>query len=187
VTWDPAFFRRSARFAPIAEAAARFAGFAAWPAVDDIDRRLAADAGVRFVAADKGPGYARRIVDTGCVPTRPGNWHDFLNALVWAAFPRAKRTLTVRLAALADARAGGNRGRDEDLLSLWDEGGVAFGAGAAAGVVFGHALFEHLVRGEAVRGLALALPDADAPLDARLAAVLAAPFAPLAERALVAP
>jgi hypothetical protein len=185
MSWEPGFFRRSARFAPIADAAARFADCRDWPAVIDIDRRLAADAGVRFVAADKAPGYAARIVEAGEVPTRPGSWHDFLNALVWAAFPRAKRALTARLHALAAMRGGGNRGRDEDLLALWDEGGVAVVAGAE--VVFGHAVFEHLVRGETVRGLALAVPAGAGPLDARLAEAVSAPFEARASRTVVAP
>ncbi len=185
MTWQPEFFRTSARFAPVAAAAERFVGFRDWPAVEDIDRRLAADAGVRFVAADKGPGYAARIVETREVPTRPGSWHDFLNALVWAAFPLAKRALTVRLHALATLRGAGNRGREEDLLALWDEGGVALDAGVE--VVFGHAIFEHLIRGEAVRGLALVAPAGVAPLDARIADAMSAPFGSRASRIVVAP
>ncbi|HKA91597.1 MAG TPA: DUF3025 domain-containing protein [Haliangiales bacterium] len=186
MTWQPEFFRRSERFAPIAAAASRFAGFRAWPAVEEIDRRLAADAGVRFVAAEKGPGYAARIVEQREVPTRPGSWHDFLNALVWAAFPRAKRALTARLHALAALRGGGNRGREEDFLALWDEGGVAVVDGGAE-VVFGHAVYEHLVRGESVRGLALAVAGGAAPLDARIAEVVSAPFGARASRVVVAP
>jgi len=171
--WEPRFFERGGRFASIAVAAARFADLPDWPGVIEIDRRLAADAGVRFVAADKAPGYEARIVLAGEVPTRVASWHDFLNALVWASFPRAKRALTARLHGFAAARGRGNRSREEDFLALFDEGGVVIQGGAE--IVFGHALFEHWIRGERVSGLVLELPAG--PADALLAAVLSGPFA----------
>jgi hypothetical protein len=171
--WNPRCFERGARFASIAAAAARFVDFADWPSVAEIDRRLASDAGVRFVAADKGPGYEARIALAGEVPTRVASWHDFLNALVWASFPRAKWALTARLHTLATARGPGNRSREEDFLALFDEGGVAIQAGSE--IIFGHALFEHWLRDQRVSGLALELPAG--PVDALLAEILASPFA----------
>jgi len=175
MSWQPRFFERGARFTSIAAAAARFADLPDWPSVDEIDRRLAADAGVRFVAAPKAPGYTTRIVGAGEVPTRPASWHDYLNALVWATFPMAKRSLTERIHALAAARGRGNRGREEDYLALWDEGGVV--VRGAEEIVFGHAIFEHLIRGESVRGLGMRMRP-EGSIDERLAAVLTAPFAP---------
>ena len=46
---------------------------------------------VRFVPprAD-GQVYECRIWDSGEVETRPDNWHDFFNALVWLSFPQTK-------------------------------------------------------------------------------------------------
>ena len=37
--------------------------------------------------------YEVRIFETGEVQTRPDNWHDLFNALVWLAFPRTKAVL----------------------------------------------------------------------------------------------
>jgi hypothetical protein len=34
--------------------------------------------------------YECRIWETGEVETRPDNWHDFFNALVWLSFPQTK-------------------------------------------------------------------------------------------------
>ncbi|MBL8391935.1 MAG: DUF3025 domain-containing protein, partial [Candidatus Accumulibacter sp.] len=53
--------------------------------------RNAAGRRIAFVAppAD-GLDYETRIWLTGEVATRPDNWHDFFNALVWFAFPNTK-------------------------------------------------------------------------------------------------
>jgi hypothetical protein len=115
-----------------------------------------------------------------------------LNALVWGAFPRAKRKLHARQHE-AIARALGPcartlppaRSRDHDALALIDEGGVVVletGAGERASMVFGHALFEGLVLGvratiaraviapvrEIPRGVRECVRAADAMLEGRL-------------------
>ena len=42
---------------------------------------------IRFVPPQAdGLAYECRIRDTGEVETRPDNWHDFFNALVWLSF-----------------------------------------------------------------------------------------------------
>lgn len=120
-------------------------------------------------------GYDGRITLAGVVPTRPGSLHDLLNALVWCALPTAKRALHARQHALVAARGGKApaRTREEDALALVDEGGAvvvaAPGRGAevaeavfseragalaalaarghARGILFGHALYEHLALG----------------------------------------
>lgn len=123
--------------------------------------------------------YEGRIVLKGEVPTRLDDWHDFFNALTFAAFPRAKWTLHARQFALLQARVPegarrlpGARTREQDALSLFDEGGIALlvkptrmhelspssdsfvslcealcRGGEARAVPFGHALAEHLVAG----------------------------------------
>jgi hypothetical protein len=133
--------------------------------------------------------YDGRIAQ-GAVPTRARSWHDLLNALVWATFPRSKRALHGRQHALLAARTAGPfarlpgaRTREQDCLALVDEGGVlllAAGAaqelgeplaaghtqrlaeliatGAVVPVLFGHALYESLVGGQAgIHGSALVL------------------------------
>jgi hypothetical protein len=79
---------------------------------------------VRFVPPRPREGaYEVRVHETGEVETRPESWHDYFNALVWLAFPRAKARLNA-LHAAEIPREGGRRGRLRDLLTLLDEGGV---------------------------------------------------------------
>ncbi|HEX6735279.1 MAG TPA: DUF3025 domain-containing protein [Azonexus sp.] len=79
---------------------------------------------IRFVppAAD-GLAYECRIWTQGAVETRPDNWHDFFNALVWLTFPQAKRAITAAHVA-AMAPAGAARGTVRDALTHFDECGV---------------------------------------------------------------
>jgi hypothetical protein len=121
--------------------------------------------------------YEGQIVERGQVPTRLDDWHDFFNALTFAAFPRAKWALHRRQYALLQQRIGpdtrrlpGARTREQDALTLFDEGGIALvvapaaahgqgqaplaraaaelcRAGQARAVPFGHALHEHLIEG----------------------------------------
>src|SRR4051812_35399984 len=111
--WDPAFAGSHPAFAPLRAAASRFASFAAWPPVEawnaalaDLSLATAAGAPLRFVAQppkrrrtepiDPATLYDVRIHDRGEVPSRERSWHDFLNMLCWATFPRAKAALNAR-------------------------------------------------------------------------------------------
>ncbi|HEX6242098.1 MAG TPA: DUF3025 domain-containing protein [Polyangiales bacterium] len=76
--------------------------------------------------------YEGRIVLRGEVPTRADDWHDFFNALSFAAFPRAKWALHARGYQLLarsvtpdTRRLPAARTREQDALALFDEGGVA--------------------------------------------------------------
>jgi hypothetical protein len=118
--------------------------------------------------------YDARIAREGCVPTRPGSWHDLMNALVWATFPLAKRALHERQHGLVVPAAPGEsarRPRELDALALLDEGGLivmseaplapddapiaereraleeGIASGEATAFVFGHAIYEGLVLG----------------------------------------
>ena len=84
-------------------------------------------------------------------------WHDYLNALVWATFPRSKLALHARQHRAvqgwlpADATQLPNaRTRELDALALVDEGGVLLlrFRERELPVIFGHALFESLVFGQ---------------------------------------
>ncbi len=79
---------------------------------------------IRFVPprAD-GLAYECRIRDNGEVETRPDNWHDFFNALVWLSFPQAKLALSGRHAR-AMVQAGTARGATRDALTHFDECGI---------------------------------------------------------------
>ena len=79
---------------------------------------------MRFVPPGaKDAYYELKVYRTGEVETRPDNLHDFFNALVWLAFPRAKARLNA-LHAAEIPREGGKRGRLRDLLTIFDEGGA---------------------------------------------------------------
>lgn len=117
-----------------------------------------------------GLSYEARIARVGIVETRPNNWHDWFNGLVWLTFPRAKAALSARHAA-ALAPAGVLRGAARDAMTHFDECGavvvaedaallaliagfrwrelfVARRADAVAGLrifIFGHATYEALL------------------------------------------
>jgi hypothetical protein len=71
--------------------------------------------------------YESKIYLTGQVQTRPKNWHDFFNAMVWQIFPRAKSVLNQLhyqaqlFASLNDVQ---HRGALRDAATLFDESGV---------------------------------------------------------------
>ena len=122
---------------------------------------------------DDGLAYEARIWASGAVETRPDNWHDFFNALVWLTFPCAKAALNARharvLAKLGELADG--RGRERDAMTHFDECGIvvvssdasllelvrgfrwrelfwarrADLAGALSCFIFGHATYEQLL------------------------------------------
>jgi hypothetical protein len=86
--------------------------------------RTASGQPVRFVEPAQISGYYEVSVhETGRVATRPDSLHDWLNALAWLAFPRAKARINALHARTIPAE-GGRRGRLRDLLTLFDEGGA---------------------------------------------------------------
>src|SRR5712691_8119846 len=75
--------------------------------------------------------YEVRIFETGEVQTRPDDWHDLFNALVWLAFPRTKAVLNRHHCEEIRARRGERlRGTARDVLTLFDEGGIVVAAAA---------------------------------------------------------
>ena len=152
--WRPLFAGDSSLHASIATAAASLRDCAVWPSLATLDARIApqtvraggAAPGVRFV---DDPGRSRRprrggertldslydgrIALRREVPTRSTDWHDLLNALVWASFPRAKWQLSARQCRVHRARVGERferlppcRTPEQDALALLDEGAVLF-------------------------------------------------------------
>jgi hypothetical protein len=197
--WDPRFVERSPWLWPLARAARALEGLSDWPRLATLDAlyaeltaRLSPAEPLRFVdnvrKQDKRVAgqvvidalYDTRVTLHREVPTRECDWHDLFNALCFATFPRAKRALHQRQYAalarrLADAppKLPSARTREQDALTLFDEGGVAIATtrevaaeltgaepgplpgllerlertGRARTVPFGHALFEHVVEG----------------------------------------
>lgn len=172
--WRARFFEESPLYAPIRDAAALFAGYAAFPFPEEIDEVLRGRTPIRFVRQqqrEKEP-YDRRIVEGGVVPTRVGSWHDFLNALVWATFPQAKLALHRRQHAIVVPSAP-RRTTEGDALAMLDEGGV-FRLPSGALLVFGHAIYEGRVVGRRALAAGLEVNAAD-DVDRRAAELIADP------------
>jgi hypothetical protein len=171
--WISDFLERSALFEDFRELARPLEG-SAWPTLDAYTRfaeaercsRAAELAPVRFVPPVPRPrraggrrkleltdSYDGRVVLRGEVPCLVESYHDFCNVLAWAAFPRSKRALHARQVRAFEAvisagasRLPNRRTREQDALTLLDEGGCVI---AAAGrpfrvVLFGHGLMEHV-------------------------------------------
>ena len=133
---------RSPLYAALAPALARI-GSDRWPTHDEL---TAAAAGVatsrgmalRFVNPREHTDrerryYELRIAESGEVETRPGNWHDFFNALAWIAYPRAKAAINAQHAAILEERGeeeSRRRSPARDALTLFDEGGVIVASSA---------------------------------------------------------
>jgi hypothetical protein len=191
VGWDARFSARSPWLWPLARAAAVVAPCDDWPSLATLDALYTAlaprrsDRPLRFAPdararRHRGPiqpteSYDARIALRAEVPTRERHWHDLLNALCFATWPRSKLALHARqwraLQARAPGLARGARSAEQDALTLFDEGGVVIAAArTAAGelraaldgadaaaitrlvsaaqaqvVPFGHALFEHMI------------------------------------------
>ena len=167
--WNPTFFERSALFEPLLPFARRFSADEAFPGIARWNELLPESLPARFHEPPPQPRgqrrqraprqhYSSRIHLEGLVPSRPGSWHDFFNALVWAAFPASKRALYARQHAAVSSWAGADatrlpnrRTRELDTLALLDEGGVIVlrepheldDAGRV--LVFGHAIYESLL------------------------------------------
>ncbi len=164
-------------FFPLAEWLARLPGQPDSAAL----AALVAEAGLRTESGqplslvpppEDSEGYEARIWRCGQVETRPDNWHDFFNGLVWLAFPRAKAALNARHARAMAEMPGEGRGTVRDAMTHFDECGLvvvsadpsllqlirdfqwtelfwqrrAELASAMAFYVFGHATYESLLQ-----------------------------------------
>ena len=80
---------------------------------------------IRFVPPAAAAQYEVRIFETGEVQTRPDNWHDLFNALVWLAYPKTKAVLNSHhYGEIRTHRGERLRGTARDVLTLFDEGGI---------------------------------------------------------------
>jgi hypothetical protein len=174
-----------------------------WPTLATLDQRMVAvDPGIRFVRQGAGlladgRHYEQRIAEDGAVATRPDNWHDLLNALVWIEHAPLKRALNAR--QVADIAVHGPRERsrgqyalthfdeagvvvaldDPDLLAAWDRhdwpalmaGRDALWHGPARPLVFGHALLEHALHPWPWLVAKALVVVADRPIASQLAAL----------------
>ena len=80
---------------------------------------------LRFVPPDRSPlAYEQRIHERGEIITRPDNWHDFFNALVWLRFPRTKAALNDAHLRCMRRGFGEGRGPVRDAVTQFDESGI---------------------------------------------------------------
>lgn len=134
--WNARWHARSPIYLPLLEAACNL-GIARedWPVLDDYNRMLQSAPApvlthsgkpVRFVP-QAGGKYEQRAYLTGEVQTRSENWHDLFNALVWRRFPLTKAAINWLhyRAGLDQPQPASGRGTVRDLLTLFDESGVA--------------------------------------------------------------
>lgn len=127
-------FADSPYFAGLHDIAGHFARLRQWPEIGDLndiasllDSRNALDLPLRFVSQDVKCGqrdYEIGIHANARVPTRQRNWHDFFNALIWLAWPRAKATLNATQANVLVTSPPGRRGACSDAATLFDESGL---------------------------------------------------------------
>lgn len=113
--------------------AAAWHPLADWPTQGDYDQLLHharqhtpnLPTALRFVLdLDPEAYYEMHIAQTGEVPTRAQNWHDWFNALAWLAWPRLKTALNQRHHWAIAEQGESRRGPYRDAATLLDESGV---------------------------------------------------------------
>lgn len=71
-----------------------------------------------------GADWERFVAETGAVPVRGGNWHDFFNLLSWRSFPLTKAALNAAHVAALAHETHARRGPRRDALAAFDEDGL---------------------------------------------------------------
>ena len=142
--WDTDFVSFSPIFSPLNAWAEKFSQFKdTWPelkdyqyVLDNAEQTIQTLSGkqLKVVPQDGKPGhfnehYAPRIYLTGEIQTRTANWHDFFQFLTWFMFPKTKAVINSIHVPAAQLRIDGDtdlgrRSPVENMLSLFDEGGV---------------------------------------------------------------
>ncbi len=143
VPWDPYFDHAKPLFDPLRPLLARFRRYSEWPGLESYQQlldgveepiRTRHGAALKIVAQEGKPDhfeqhYAPRIYLHGEIQTRTENWHDFFQLLTWFIFPKTKAVINAIHIPKAKQRIEGGddvgrRSPIENMLSLFDEGGV---------------------------------------------------------------
>ena len=124
--WPLAFFSAQPGYKPllpVLQQLAHFPDYADWATLPA--PRTQTGLPIQFVEPDTLTHYYEvEIAQLGRVATRPANWHDAFNALVWHTFPRTKAALNaLHLRHMSPAGAG-ERGPQRDAATLFDECGL---------------------------------------------------------------
>ncbi len=83
-----------------------------------------AGAPIQFVVQDSKCGqraYERQVFESGNVPTRTDNLHDFYNACIWLTYPKIKAALNALHVGEPDSD---HRSRASDAATIFDESGA---------------------------------------------------------------
>ncbi len=129
--WQHDFALKSLLFEPLREAANPFSTLDHWPELDDFNSAFQSHGqAIKAVPQGNKPNcfdayYEPRIFLRGELQTRLGNWHDFMNALVWLRFPATKAALNAQHYKTARLRKlKSNRSPLENKLARFDECGA---------------------------------------------------------------
>lgn len=98
-----------------------------WPDIEALNARMPAS-GPRFVRQDAalladGLHYEERIAH-GRIATRPENWHDLFNAMVWMRHPALKHALNQQQCRHMARMGTSERSPAQQALTQFDESGV---------------------------------------------------------------
>ena len=142
VPWCPKFDSGKPLFEPLQPLLITFRDFTEWPGLEAYQQLLDSlvsplrtqhGAALKIVAQEGRPNhfeqhYAPRIFLYGEIQTRTKNWHDFFQLLTWFIFPKTKAVINaIHIPSAKQRIANGDVGRRspiENMLSLFDEGGV---------------------------------------------------------------
>lgn len=172
--WNAGFAQFSAVFFPIMPYGHVFSKFVQWPTVTDLNQHrpdhvqtflshnlcFVEQKGSRNAKKSFSTLYEPRIFLQGEINTRKENWHDFFNAMIWYTFPKTKSALNMRQFIAFDENAEfpwksppKNRTREQDFLTMFDEGGcilVHFQGAHSFSLpfLFGHGFYERIYYGD---------------------------------------
>lgn len=142
VPWSPEFDRNNPLFEPLRPLLTTFRQFSEWPGLETYQQLLDSvasplrtqhGAALNIVSQEGNPDhfeqhYAPRIYLHGEIQTRTENWHDFFQLLTWFIFPKTKAVINAihipRAKQRIESGELGRRTPIENMLSLFDEGGV---------------------------------------------------------------
>ncbi|RDB35820.1 DUF3025 domain-containing protein [Spirobacillus cienkowskii] len=167
--WNSQFLTCSELFFPIMPYGQIFSNNTDWPSLNELNyykpQGLITRSGLEiFFILQKGARhkvgldnlYEPRIYLKGEVKTRSKNWHDFFNSQIWYHFPKSKAALNMRhfiafdeIAQFPWSASPISRSREQDFLTMFDEGGCALMCSAERSMpfIFGHATYEQIVYG----------------------------------------
>ncbi|MEC7988161.1 MAG: DUF3025 domain-containing protein [Myxococcota bacterium] len=126
--WIPDFIHRSPAYNILQDIWTEIRSV--WPSIHDLNQYMPPP----YMLVPQGPksdqfehGYVVQIVQEHQIQTRTACWHDFFNALTWAAFPHSKQRLNLRMyhSILQRHEQGDtHRSHVENIGTLIDENGI---------------------------------------------------------------